>query len=360
MSRPVGASARYHVVGAADTGPVGAGTLIGSLAQFQALHGPRTTVSAPVWDDLALFFSEGGAQAYVTRAGAEDPASYRAALDTAGVPSGVAVAAPGHGLGEIAFEVAAHAAATAKIALLAGDRDQDPAQLAAAAAPLAGLDHVGVFHPWVSTATAGTTRTWQPPTGYAAASRARAHLTTGYWGQPAGTASLARTVRHLRFPTTVADTEAVSTRLVSPLVSTRDGVALYGWWSQAADQGNFPTLRTRDLLNNIAADLGDAYDRLVTHNWDTLAKLRAQASSATRAVLASVAAAGGLAARPGPDGTAGDPGYTFTVTTPTVQPDTHNELVVRVLVRPTHHPVVVAVRVFRVPILEPFPVLEVP
>jgi hypothetical protein len=56
----------YFVAGLADRGPTDAPTLVTSFAQFQTLFGGRVTYS-PLWNDVKMFFEEGGTRAYVVR-----------------------------------------------------------------------------------------------------------------------------------------------------------------------------------------------------------------------------------------------------------------------------------------------------
>lgn len=350
------ASAAYHIVGRTAAGTIGQTVHVTSGADYHNALGGRTATSAIVYDDVTTFLAEGGRDVYITRvADTATPHEYAIALDAAGTVSpGAAVAVPELPLGLIGVRLLAHAEAHGKVALLNGRQDDDAQTVAFYTQPLIGRpgsDAAGVFWPWVSITDRETGRSHhRPPTGYVAAVRARAHLAAGYWANPDGRASTAHTLDALRFPNTPARNEELSEQLVSPLVTTREGVQLHGWWSLSGDRANFPYLDTRDLLNNIAAELQDAYETVTAHTWDTVSKNVGQITGLTKSILASAAKGGAFNAKAGPEGTAGDPGYHFTVTLPTPQPPDRNTVTVTVYVRPRTHAVLIGVRTFRVPI----------
>lgn len=353
--RPFTEAARYHVVGTTEKGPTATTTLISTGTQYTATFGGRTPESAAIYDDIGLYFAEGGQEVHVSRVPDLNPATVRAALSSSGKDTrGAAVAAPGGTAAALGVILAAHAEEYGKLALLSGGKDTTVAQLAATAQFIQGRpgsESTALFWPWVARG-----RTVQAPTGYVAAVRARAHLEHGYWKHPDGPASLARSVTGLRTPNLPGRNEELSEHLISPLVTTREGVCLHGWWSLSADRANFPYLDTSDLLNNLAADLGNAYEKVTRHAWDTVPKLKSQISAITKGRLASLGNAGAFHAKVAPDGSRTDPGYVFTVTEPTEQPPDRNVIIVRVAVRPYTHANLISVRVFQVPILDPFPV----
>lgn len=355
-------SARYHIAGRTETGPFNEAVLVTSGADYYNALGGRTRESAAVHDDVALFLAEGGREVYVTRVGGTSPtpADYVAALDATGdTAPGGCVAIPEHSASRVGVRLLAHAHQYGKTAILTGGQDDTEAVMARTAQHLRGRpgsDAAGLFWPWITTWDATGRPRHQNPTGYIAAARARAHYRAGYWANPDGQASAARTVHALRFPNTPASNEALADQFLSPLVTTRNGVELHGWWSLAADSANFPYLDTRDLLNNIAAELAEAYDEVTSHTWDTLWKNMAQITAMTKGVLSRLAKGGAFNPKAGPEGTTGDPGYHFTVTTPDLQPPDRNVVIVRVAVRPRTHAILVGVRVFHVPLTTPLEV----
>lgn len=352
--RPFTEAARYHVVGLTETGPFNTATLISTGTQYTATFGRLTTGSAPLYNDVGLYFAEGGQEVYITRVPDLAPATVQAALAATGAGTrGAAVAVPGADAAAVGSVVCSHTEEYGKLALLCGGKDSTVAQLAATAQFLKGRpgsSNAAIFWPWV---TRG--RTQQAPTGYVAAARCRAHLEHGYWKHPAGPPSRAVAVTDLRTPNTPARNEELSEQLISPIVTSRDGIVLHGWWSLSGDRANYPYLDTADLINNLAADLGQAYEGVTRHAWDTVPKLRSQVVAITKGRLASLANAGAFKRGLDPSGTQSDPGYLFSVTTPHEQPPDRNVIIVRVAVRPYTHANLISLRVFQVPILEPFP-----
>lgn len=62
----VPASGRYFVVGQFERGPVGVARLVRSLAELEVIYGGRVAYGS-AYDDLRVFFEEGGTEAYVSR-----------------------------------------------------------------------------------------------------------------------------------------------------------------------------------------------------------------------------------------------------------------------------------------------------
>lgn len=71
-------------VGQADQGPVSSATLVQSLSNYVAVYGPRTSVSALLYDAVQTFFEEDGSQCYIAREEGSgmvsSPATYTASL----------------------------------------------------------------------------------------------------------------------------------------------------------------------------------------------------------------------------------------------------------------------------------------
>lgn len=353
-------SGRYHVLGAPGHGPFGAAVKLTSMADYRAAFGPRTAETTALYDDLAVFFAEGGGEAYVTRV-AEDATleEIAEALDaTSEHTRGGCVAAPGYPAQVYGPTLIRHAARTSKLALLSmgvAATAQDAADTAAFLTDVEGSDHAGLFWPWVVTPTVeGATRP-APPTGFVAAARARTHAATGFWSHPAGQVSLARTVRSLAHPSDRAGAWAAADHRVSALATTRNGVELYGWWSLAGDRANFPHLTTRDLLNNTALELVDRYGALRAAPWGTVERFVSQVRTTTRAVCATLVARGALTPNPAEDLMSADPGYLLSV-----DYDARRHLVVvEVALRPLQYARVVGTELIRVPLHIPLDSSEV-
>lgn len=346
-------SSRYHVLGTTETGPLGETRLVSGMGQYEHLYGARTAASAVLYDDLTTYFAEGGQAAYVTRVADLSPAALSAALAASGdATRGTAVAVPARPVEAIGAELLAHAAVFQKLALLAGGKDTQPEELADQAYLLRRPEYGDqglVLWPWV------TTRDGRhiSPTGYAAAVRARIHIGTGYWANPTGPYSSARTIRSLRFPNTPARNEYLSELLISPIVTTGDGVQIHGWWSLSPDRANFPTARVRDLLNGLAVELGTGYAKAASQEWTTRDKLVAQITAHTRGVLATIAKNDGLVPLYNDAGWKLDEGYEYTIGEPVDQPADRHVVEVKVAVRPLRTTTLVGVRVFYVPLHAP-------
>lgn len=345
-------SARYHVLGTAVDGPVGETRTISGMGQYEQLYGARTASSAVLYDDLDLYFAEGGQAAYVTRVPDLTGVSIRAALTASGEQTrGAAVAVPGLAVDEIGATLLAHAALYHKLALLSGGKDTMPEELADQAyllrRPEYG-DHGLVLWPWVTNRHGRH----QAPTGYAAAVRARIHIGTGYWGNPTGPYSAARTIRSLRFPNTPENNEALAELLLSAIVVDRDNVQVHGWWSLSPDRTNFPSARVRDLTNNLAVELSTGYARITAPPVADREKALSQVVAHTRSVLSTVAKHAGFVPLYNDAGWKIDDGYHYAITVPDAQPQDRNIIDVKVSVRPLRTTMLIGVRIFRIPFLE--------
>lgn len=78
-------SARYHLAGVTERGPVGVAQRVTSIAEFRSYFGGRTSKSDKTYSDAMLFFAERGSELYMTRV--VGPAASRGSVtlnDTAG------------------------------------------------------------------------------------------------------------------------------------------------------------------------------------------------------------------------------------------------------------------------------------
>lgn len=346
----------YHVAGTTGAGPYDTAVRLYSMGQYRRTFGTRTPATATLYDDLTVYFDEGGAEAWVTRVRPDStPLNYVEALTAAAATEptglrGVAVAVPELTAEVIGAHLIAHAAATGRIALLAPPLETTPTAAAALAATL-GLeddaDHAGLLYPWVQvTDVTGATRT-VPPTGYAAAARARAHHTVGYHQHPAGERSRARTITRLMTPLTRDDGWELADHLVSAIVTTPTGVQLWGWWSLAADRPNFAHLSTRDTINNIAAVLSIHYSVAAQAKWSSVERTYAALRAVTTSVLSALAGAGGLV-RVDAEGVE-DGGYRIAMVT---NPE-RTAVEIRVDVRPLQYARLVGFNLYRIPLNVP-------
>lgn len=350
-------SARYHVAGVTPAGPYELAVRLTSMGDYRRVFGTRTPATAALYDDLSVFFFEGGAEAYVTRVPAgSTPEQYVAALEaTAEGADGACVAVPELDASTVGGPLCAHAAGRNRVALLAAPAGAQAAEAAAAAKALAGVPGASgavLLWPWVRYHDAASVARVAPPTGFAAAARARAHAQVGFWHHPAGIGSAARRVRGLVGVCDRRTAWELGDALVSALSTGEEGVCLWGWWSLGADRSNFPHLTSRELLNGVAVALSARYAAIGSATWSSLPKFTSQVRSATKATLAGLAARGAFT--PTPEGTdllEVDDGYRYTV-----RPDVEASVVrVEVLVRPAQYARMVGSSLVRVPLDVPLP-----
>jgi hypothetical protein len=80
------ASARYHIAGVTERGPVGVAQRVTSPAEFEMYFGGRTPKSEKTYNDVLSFFAERGSEAFVTRVvGPNATKGTVSLLDTAGI-----------------------------------------------------------------------------------------------------------------------------------------------------------------------------------------------------------------------------------------------------------------------------------
>jgi hypothetical protein len=107
----------WSVVGITDAGPLAPSnspaftTLIQSMADFERLYGLRSTVNSLLYDELDLFFREGGSRAWVSRV--VGPAAAVATKNLLDVGAGISLVATSIGPGSFYN--------TVKIGVRAGD-----------------------------------------------------------------------------------------------------------------------------------------------------------------------------------------------------------------------------------------------
>lgn len=346
-------SGGYHVAGPTPAGPYDQAIRLESMGQYRRLFGTRTPETSAVYDDLELFFAEGGEQAYLTRTPPEaTPEAVVAALDaTAAGLTGTAVATPSYPADAIGPHLIAHAGRTGRIALLATDAVATVADVTALTGELAGeehADHAGLFWPWVVTTSRLGERRAVSPCGFVAAARARAHR-TGYWVHPAGGRARVSSVTGLLAPVDREDAWELADHLVSGICSTAAGVQLWGWWSLAGDRAHFAHLSARDLLNNVAAELSRELADRAQERWASVEQSYSRIWTTAVAVLARLAAAGAFT--PSPDPTHPDEGYRLAM----VMNPQRTAVELQVDVRSLQYTRLVGAQVYRIPLSVPIP-----
>lgn len=136
-------SSTYFLVGLTERGPVDRAVPIRSMGEYADVLGARTTYGA-VYDDLRMFFEEGGTRAYVARvAGAAAVAGTLTLLDRAGTPLGtvrIDAVSPGSWSTGITVQVEAGSQAdTYRIVVRHGDSTETFDNLADPAAAVTAL-----------------------------------------------------------------------------------------------------------------------------------------------------------------------------------------------------------------------------
>ncbi|QIN94343.1 tail sheath protein [Arthrobacter phage Abba] len=261
-----------------------------------------------------------------------------AALEAAGsLAAGGAVAAPGYTVDTIGAQLAAHAKASKKIALLAVEPGATRADVIASATAFgdnADGDAAGIFYPSLIVPDGGGTRVVGPE-GYVAAVRAKAHRDVGAWQAPAGDRARTRWALGTDVPVDVASNNLLNDARVNGIVSTGINVRLYGYASLAIDVDNMGMLTARDVLNNLAIGVSAALEPYVFGNLDGKRHLLGFIESAVTGVLDPIAKRDGFYSASDEEGNEIDPGYRVVVDTSlnTVGTARDNKVVVNVGVR---------------------------
>jgi phage tail sheath protein FI len=285
--------------------------------------------------------------------GAVTTATMIAALENAGRElDGSAVAVPGYSVDVIGEDLLAHAAEYKKVALMSFAAETTLAE-AIATEPVTDTvngSYGAVIFPHVVVPDGNGTRTVSPE-GYAAAARARAHASTGFWQAPPGDRSLARWVVGTSLPLDIVDIEALDENKVNGIITMANRPRLYGWASLSEDRDSFALLSTRDTLNNVGARLRRELEEFVFSTIDGKGHLLSKVESAATGVLANVAAAGGFYPRFA-NGERVDPGYSVTVdeTINTASSLANNEVRVGIGVRLSPMAKSIFVEIIKVPL----------
>lgn len=219
-----------------------------------------------------------------------------------------AVAIPGGGDAAHAGLIA-HANAYNRTAILASARGALKEDLLDLAASL-DSNRAGLFAPWVKVPDAfGGTRAISPE-GYIAASRARAHETTGPWRAPAGNIAASRYIVAPDQSFSRADSDEMNSGKVNVIIGTNGGVKNYGYKSLAADTLNWNLLTGADTINRVVTAAEAALEAFVFGVIDAKGHLLASIEGVLEGIVKPMADANGL--YPWIDPASGeqlDPGY---------------------------------------------------
>lgn len=251
-------------------------------------------------------------------AGADDRASVTAAthvasLNRLGPDLGPGVCyIPGQPYSTALTGIAAHAAANGRIGYTAPAAGTSVAAASTAARSVrstTGGERVAFLFPWITVPDgAGGTRTISPE-GFAAGRRAATIDEVGSWQPPAGHYGGARYASGVETVLTAANLNSLTDDAVSPIRLSGSGPRLADYRSISGDETDYRFLSVMDELNDIAFQCEqklEPFEMLtVDGNGHTLALIYNEMKS----VLAPIAAAGGLYAKP--NGNPPDPGYSI-------------------------------------------------
>lgn len=339
------------------------------VARFVGMTSPTDLVSAARGNAFVKVTDLGSASAAPTNnpaplastplsGGTDDRASVTAdtiiaALEAAGnAARGGAVAAPGYTATVIGAQLAAHAKAYSKIALLAPDVDET-AESVGSIVPALALgdtgDYAGLFFPHLIIPDGSGTRTVGPE-GYVAAVRNRAHVESGFWQVPAGDRARTRWALGTVTEVDTATNNELADAFVNGIVTTGARVRLYNWSSLSADRENLGYLTARDVLNNLDIQVREALEPFVFSVLDGKRQLLAHVESAVVSVLDPIAKRDGFYRMTDAAGDEVDPGYRVIVdeTNNTLSNSAANEVLVSVAVRLSPTAALIKVEIIKV------------
>jgi hypothetical protein len=242
-------------------------------------------------------------------AGTDDRASVTAAeqvaaLDRFGKDLGPGVVAiPGQPHSTVAAGLAAHARTTGRVGLTSPPVGTTVTAAGTAARGLrstAGADHLALTYLWQRVPDGAGGSRLVSPEGIVAGLRARLNRT---WAAPAGEAGITRFSLGAERTLTAEEINTLDDDAVTTFREVLGGVRLYGWRSLSLNTADFRNLSTRDFLNELAFRGRRALEPFVHNTIDGKGQLFERVNNELTALIAPIAAAGGVFA--GPD----DPGY---------------------------------------------------
>jgi hypothetical protein len=202
------------------------------------------------------------------------------------------------------------------LAHLAEGETSAAAVTAATSGTLSDKDNVAVLWPWVTGRFGSATRTL-PPTGYAAAVRAKASR-VGPARMAAGTPFASQTLVAVNSSPTKAQLDSLSDAAVTTIVNRNGTICPWGWYSTRKSL-DWRLLTYRDFLNRLHDECVRSLEPLLFEVFDGAGQLQSRASTVLAGVLGPYAAQGHLFARRDVNGNEIDPGYTVDVSS-TVNP----------------------------------------
>jgi hypothetical protein len=223
-------------------------------------------------------------------------------------------AIPGQPYTATASGLAAHAVTNGRIALTAPAVGTSVAGASTAARGIrttTGGERLAFLYPWIIIPDgAGGTRTISPE-GFAAGRRAATIDAVGSWQPPAGHYGGAQFAANVELPLTAANLNSLTDDAVSPIKLSGTGPRLADWRSISGDENDYRFLSVMDELNDIAFQCDQKLEPFEMLTIDGQGQLLTHVYNEIKSVVAPIAAAGGLYAKP--TGTPPDPGYLIDV-----------------------------------------------
>jgi hypothetical protein len=144
-----------------------------------------------------------------------------------------------------------------------------------------------------------------------ASTAARGIRTIGSWQPPAGHYGGAQFAANVELPLTAANLNSLTDDAVSPIRLSSTGPRLADWRSISGDENDYRFLSVMDELNDIAFQCDQKLEPFEMLTIDGQGQLLTHVYNEIKSVVAPIAAAGGLYAKP--NGTPPDPGYLIDV-----------------------------------------------
>lgn len=208
-----------------------------------------------------------------------------------------AVAIPGQNGTQVWTALLDHAAANARIALLATNETASVSDAIGEAQGLASesnLEFGGMFYPWLKITTdAGTTLNISPE-GYVAAKRSVTHNSVGPWNAYAGKVSESNFISGVVTSVDRTNGDALDEARVNAIRLFNGKVRVYGARSLSGDEDNYRFLTAREMLNHVVDRAKFVLEDLVFAPIDGRSSLFSKVEARLKAMLEPIRIAGGF------------------------------------------------------------------
>jgi hypothetical protein len=225
-------------------------------------------------------------------------ASYIDALQAFGEELGAGcVAIPGQNGTNVWTALLDHAAANARIALLATTETASVSDAAAEAQALSSegnLEFGAMFYPWVKITTEAGTSLSLSPEGYVAAKRSVTHNSVGPWNAYAGKISESNFLSGVVTSVDRTNGDILDEARVNALRLFSGKVRVYGARSLSGDEDNYRFLTAREMLNHVVDRSKFVLEDLVFSPIDGRSSLFSKVEARLKAMLEPIRIAGGF------------------------------------------------------------------